>query len=77
MRYIRVCKALYDYEARTEEELTVQEDDILYVIEKEDDEWWKTELKQSNGEEPGPVGLVPAMYLEDVNNLIYPYETTY
>ncbi|CEP17300.1 hypothetical protein [Parasitella parasitica] len=66
MRYIQVCKALYDYDARTEEELSIREDDILYIIEKEDDDWWRAELKQQNGEEQGPVGLVPADYVEEV-----------
>ncbi|KAI9277376.1 hypothetical protein BY458DRAFT_504776 [Sporodiniella umbellata] len=66
MKYVQVSKAVYDYEARTEDELTVKENDILYVIEKEDDDWWKAELKQVSGEETGPVGLVPAQYLEQV-----------
>lgn len=68
MKYVEVCKALYDYEARTEDELSIKQDDILYVIEKEDSDWWRTELKQSSGEEGGPIGLVPASYLEEVRN---------
>lgn len=66
MKYVEVCKALYDYEARTEDELSIKQDDILYVIEKEDDDWWRSELKQTTGEEQGPIGLVPADYLEQV-----------
>ncbi|CAO0793109.1 unnamed protein product [Mucor circinelloides] len=66
MRYVQVCKALYDYESRTEDELSIKENDILYIIEKEDDDWWRAELKQQNGEDQGPVGLVPADYLEEV-----------
>ncbi|CAO3698910.1 unnamed protein product [Rhizopus microsporus] len=66
MKYVQVSKALYDYDARTEDELSIRENDILYVIEKEDDDWWKAELKQTSGEEAGPVGLVPAQYLEEV-----------
>ncbi|KAG1168989.1 hypothetical protein G6F70_008773 [Rhizopus microsporus] len=58
MKYVQVSKALYDYDARTEDELSIRENDILYVIEKEDDDWWKAELKQTSGEEAGPVGLV-------------------
>ncbi|CEI94173.1 hypothetical protein RMCBS344292_08394 [Rhizopus microsporus] len=65
MKYVQVSKALYDYDARTEDELSIRENDILYVIEKEDDDWWKAELKQTSGEEAGPVGLVPAQYLEE------------
>ncbi|KAF1802942.1 hypothetical protein FB192DRAFT_1434352 [Mucor lusitanicus] len=66
MRYVQVCRALYDYESRTEDELSIKENDILYIIEKEDDDWWRAELKQQNGEDQGPVGLVPADYLEEV-----------
>ncbi|KAI8638762.1 hypothetical protein BD408DRAFT_485295 [Parasitella parasitica] len=66
MRYIQVCKALYDYDARTEEELAIRENDILYIIEKDSEDWWRAELKQQNGEEQGPVGLVPADYVEEV-----------
>jgi hypothetical protein len=66
MRYVAVTKSLYDYEARTEDELSVKEDDILYVIDKEDEDWWKAELKQPNADEQGPIGLVPASYLEEV-----------
>ncbi|KAG0992490.1 hypothetical protein G6F26_009102 [Rhizopus arrhizus] len=66
MKYVQVCKALYDYDARTEDEITVKENDTLYVIEKEDDDWWKAQLKQASGEEGGPIGLVPAQYLEEV-----------
>ena len=39
MAYVAVAKALYDYEAQDPEtELSLKEDQILYVIEKEDDE---------------------------------------
>lgn len=67
MRYVQVCKALYDYESRTEDELSIKENDVLYIIEKEDEDWWRAELKQQNGEDQGPVGLVPVDYLEEVS----------
>ncbi|ORZ23245.1 hypothetical protein BCR42DRAFT_446948 [Absidia repens] len=66
MRYLQVCVALYDYDARTPDEINIKENDTLYVIEKEDDDWWKAEVKQVSNEEPGPIGLVPATYLEEV-----------
>ncbi|CEG82222.1 hypothetical protein RMATCC62417_16329 [Rhizopus microsporus] len=65
MKYVQVSKALYDYDARTEDEISIRENDILYVIEKEDDDWWKAELKQTSGEEAGPVtpiGRIRAEY---------------
>ncbi|KAI9262560.1 hypothetical protein EDC94DRAFT_608483 [Helicostylum pulchrum] len=66
MKYVQVSKALYDYEARTEDELSIRQDDVLYVIDKEDQDWWKAELKQVTGEEQGPIGLVPAEYMQEV-----------
>ncbi|KAL0080804.1 hypothetical protein J3Q64DRAFT_1196979 [Phycomyces blakesleeanus] len=65
MKYVQVCKALYDYEARTPDELAMKEDDVLYILEEEDDEWWKAELKQASSDASGPVGLVPASYLTE------------
>jgi hypothetical protein len=39
MAYVAVVKALYDYTAQDPEtELSLKEDDIAYVIEKEDEE---------------------------------------
>ena len=64
MKYVQVCKALYDYEARTVDEITIHENDVLYVIEKEDDEWWRAELKSSD--DSPHIGLVPANYLAEV-----------
>ncbi|KAG0176379.1 cytoskeletal protein binding protein [Apophysomyces sp. BC1021] len=63
MKYVQICQALYDYESRTPDELSIKEDDILYVLEKEDEDWWRAELKQHSDEAPGPIGLVPANYL--------------
>jgi hypothetical protein len=39
MAYVAVVKALYDYAPQdAETELALKEDDIAYIIEKEDDE---------------------------------------
>lgn len=39
MAYVGVVKALYDYEAQDpEDELSFKEDQVLYLIEKEDSE---------------------------------------
>lgn len=66
--YIGVYKALYDYAAQAEEELTVQQDDLLYLLEKLDiDDWWKAKkrvLPVGDEEVEEPVGLVPANYIE-------------
>ncbi|KAK6461733.1 SH3 domain protein [Scheffersomyces coipomensis] len=66
--YIGVYKALYEYPAQAEEELTLQPDDILYLLEKSDiDEWWKVKkrvLPVGEEEVDEPVGLVPSNYIE-------------
>ena len=83
MAYVAVVKALYEYAAQDPEtELSLKEDQVCYVIEKEDDEWvedwlhsyghpadgswWKAKLKDENGQE-GPIGLIPAAYVEEVS----------
>jgi hypothetical protein len=62
-----VVIALYDYEASTEQELSIKKNDILYILEDADPNWWKAELKT-----PDPnglrVGLVPSNYVEPVSN---------
>jgi hypothetical protein len=66
MKYIDVCKALYDYEAGSEDELSFKEDDILYILERDDDDWWKAQLKLQQPDEVGPIGLIPANYASEV-----------
>ncbi|KAG2219913.1 hypothetical protein INT45_008550, partial [Circinella minor] len=66
MKYTAVCKALYDYKAQSDEELTFKEDNILYILDKDDDpDWWKAQLKTVSLEEVGPIGLVPANYIDE------------
>ena len=67
MKYTAVCKALYDYEAQSDEELSFKEDNMLYILDKDDDpDWWKAQLKTVSLEEVGPIGLVPANYIDEV-----------
>ncbi|CAM0140066.1 cytoskeletal protein binding protein [Umbelopsis sp. WA50703] len=79
MKYIDVCRALYDYEAGSEDELSFKEDDILYILERDDDDWYKAQLKLQQPDEIGPVGLIPANYVSEAEALgavsaIYDYE---
>ena len=37
--YLGVLKALYDYSADSEDEISVKEDQILFLIERTDDEY--------------------------------------
>lgn len=66
-----LCKALYDYTATAEDELSFTEDALLYVLEAEDPEWWKAKLKKSGegvddeNDDDAPIGLIPANYVEE------------
>lgn len=69
MKYLQVCQALYDYEARTTDEISIKENDTLYILAKEDDDWWKAELKQASTDGPATTGLVPATYMNEVSKM--------
>jgi hypothetical protein len=58
--YISVAKAIYDYEANAEGELSIAEDEVLHVYEKEDD-WWLVKSQKPGGR----VGYVPGSYVEE------------
>lgn len=68
--YIGVYRAVYDYYATAQEELTIKADDLLYLLEKSDiDEWWKVKKRVvpvGDEEVVEPVGLVPLNYVEQV-----------
>lgn len=68
MPFLKICLALYDYEANTEEELTIKENDILYILEDNDPEWWKAKLKTADPSE-NLIGLIPCNYVEPVSQL--------
>lgn len=60
---------LYDYEATQSTELSVKEDEILHVYDK-DEEW----LLVQDPSEEGRVGYVPGNYVEEVRLLpLYMY----
>ncbi|CAG8532527.1 1432_t:CDS:2 [Rhizophagus irregularis] len=66
LNYINICKALYDYTALTDDELTFHEDDVLYILENDDEDWWKAKLKISNAEEAeNSIGVVPRNYIQE------------
>ncbi|WVQ81211.1 hypothetical protein IAT38_003333 [Cryptococcus sp. DSM 104549] len=82
MAYVAVAKALYEYAAQDPEtELSFKEDQIFYIIDKEDDEWWKAKAKDDAGSTDGAVGLVPANYVEEIppvstTNALFAYDST-
>eukprot|EP00043_Microstomoeca_roanoka_P005501 m.56102 g.56102 ORF g.56102 m.56102 type:complete len:1354 (+) comp12995_c0_seq1:65-4126(+) len=56
------CRALYSYEARTEDELTFPKDAIITNVLKRDDGWWQ-------GDYGGMVGgWLPSNYVEEIDH---------
>ena len=66
MGFLSVCTALYDYQAQAEGELEIREGELLYVLEKGDDDWWRAK-KRAAEDEDEPVGLVPNNYVSEVS----------
>ncbi|KAG5930024.1 hypothetical protein E4U42_003327 [Claviceps africana] len=65
MGFLGVYTAAYDYEPRAEGELAITEGDVLYLLDKGDnDGWWKAKKKAGTEDEDEPVGLVPNNYVE-------------
>jgi hypothetical protein len=57
--FIVKAKAIYSYAAGSPDEQSFTEGDELTIIDKSEEEWWKTE-------QGGVVFIVPAAYLEIV-----------
>src|SRR5581483_12100365 len=58
-------KALYSYEGEGEDELTMEEGDIITVLE-EDEGWWIGEIIDADGTKRS--GMFPANYTEEVRS---------
>ncbi|KAF7509488.1 hypothetical protein GJ744_007888 [Endocarpon pusillum] len=65
MGFLGIYTALYDYQPQGEGELEIHEGELLFLLEKGEDEWWKAKKKAADDEDEEPVGLVPANYLEE------------
>jgi len=81
--YIAVLKAVYEYqpEADAEDELAITEDQLLLLLERTDDDWWRVRVKTDSQDDEGKSGLVPSAYVEpavhtSVVKAIYDYEAT-
>ncbi len=68
MGFLGVYRAVYDYAAQAEGELTITEGDVLYVLEKsaDEDDWWKAKKKAVGDDDEEPMGLIPSNYIEEV-----------
>ncbi|KAJ7129719.1 hypothetical protein C8R44DRAFT_777490 [Mycena epipterygia] len=81
--YLAVLKASYDYDPDpgAEDEISIKEDQILFLKERVDQDWWKVKVKGDSQEDDSPVGLVPAAYVEladptSVVKALYDYEAS-
>ena len=61
MLYLRVCTALFGYDATSSDEITFREGDILYVVDESEPEWWTAEHKDSKAR-----GVIPSNYVQEV-----------
>uniref|UniRef100_A0A093V7C4 Actin cytoskeleton-regulatory complex protein SLA1 n=1 Tax=Talaromyces marneffei PM1 TaxID=1077442 RepID=A0A093V7C4_TALMA len=64
MGFVGVYTAVYDYQPQAEGELEIHENDLLYILDKDDDDWWKAK-KKADPEDDEPVGLVPNNYVQE------------
>jgi hypothetical protein len=51
-------RALYDYEARTHEDLSFKKGDILYIVNNEEGDWWHAKHQKTNKS-----GYIPSNYV--------------
>ncbi|KAI9886292.1 MAG: hypothetical protein M1823_001901 [Watsoniomyces obsoletus] len=66
MGFLGVYAALYDYAPQSDQEISFQEGDLLYLLEKSaEDEWWKAKRKRPGHDGEEPVGLIPSTYIEE------------
>lgn len=58
-RHLNQCKALYSYQAKLSDELSLQPGDIITVLKTADDGWWQGELR-------GTIGMFPSTYVTEM-----------
>ncbi|XP_065060536.1 osteoclast-stimulating factor 1-like isoform X2 [Rhopilema esculentum] len=57
--HVQVVRALYNYNAQQEDELSFQEGDILYIIDKNNPSgWWRAKVGSKEG-------MIPSNYVEE------------
>ena len=57
---IAQCRVEYDYQPNQPDELLIHSGDIVNLIEKQDQDWWKGELN-------GVIGIFPASYVLELS----------
>ena len=59
MNLISKCIVLYEYKSERADELYLKFGDIIKVIERRSDGWWR-------GESNGKIGLFPSTYVKEL-----------
>ncbi|KAI8361193.1 hypothetical protein B0O80DRAFT_436981 [Mortierella sp. GBAus27b] len=63
-------RALYNFEATADGELSLQKGDVVRIIEEIDEGWWEGEIVDSKGVRHE--GMFPSNYVEEVNGVAVP-----
>lgn len=67
MSFINVVRAVYDYDAKDSDELSIQEGEVLCVLGQDDgNEWMRACLLKDQSR----VGLVPINYVSTVSQIL-------
>jgi len=59
-RNVKIMRAIFDYNAEEEDELSFSVGDILYILDQSEDDWWKARCK-------GKEGLIPSNLVESAS----------
>ena len=59
-----VYVAKYDYDSRTDDDLSFERGNFMYIISTEDNDWWYAQLKDT-----GTEGYIPSNYVAELNTL--------
>ncbi|KAJ1918304.1 cytoskeletal protein binding protein [Mycoemilia scoparia] len=62
----RVLRAIYDYAAQDDDEVSIKEGDIVYELDASDPNWVKIRTRPVSGNEEPAEGLAPGNYLEEL-----------
>ncbi len=60
MKDLEFCRALYDFQGQGPQELTFKKGDLVAVLQKVNNEWWRGRLQNAQ------IGLFPSNYVEIV-----------
>jgi len=58
IKNLEFCKALYDFNGQNAQELSFKRGDIIAILRKDNNDWWRGRLKRGN------IGLFPSNYVE-------------